>query len=168
MSRLSKSQESKKYKLKRLYLLFLAKLTYNAFHLNVTTVCIIKNYKLEYYRSLLDSTQVSFARNGKKRPVVFQVFDFYDFDNRDISSGNGYIQNQLQIFYMLLFNCQHQKSCPLPRIYAAVMMMLACSSEGGVDGLAVTTRMPPIVSNAGSVSLTWLAWSTMARAFALA
>ena len=40
--------------------------------------------------SLLESTQVIFTRNSKKRPVVSKYFDFCDFDNRDILNGNGH------------------------------------------------------------------------------
>ena len=43
---------------------------YNPFHLKCHNSCIMKKYKVKYYRSLLESTQVSFARYGKKRPVV--------------------------------------------------------------------------------------------------
>ena len=43
---------------------------YNPFHLKCHNSLHKKKYKVKYYRSLLESTQVSFARYGKKRPVV--------------------------------------------------------------------------------------------------
>ena len=69
--------------------------------------------------SLLESCQVSFARNIKNRPVVFQVFDFCAFDSRDILSGNGHIDDR---------NCSGQDIDASQRIVHKVCVELfACA-----------------------------------------
>ena len=74
MSRLSKSQESKKYKSKRLYLLFLAKLTYNAFHLKCHNSLNGKKVKAQARKVSFRIKPGEFCEKQQKKASCFPSF----------------------------------------------------------------------------------------------